>query len=98
MPTYEEDGDEYPDGRVFVILQRIELTEILPASWRKRENDPVIFEPVFCEGIKKLCAKLHVIMPNRRRAATVLEVASTAQVVKKLLANAPNHRRGRPKG
>lgn len=97
LPTYEKGGKKYPDGRVFVILQKIELTEVIPSSWRKRDKDPVIFVPVFCHGIGELGEKLHVIMPHRRRAATVLEIAETAQVVQKYLVNAPNKRRGRPK-
>ncbi len=95
LPSYEDRGRSYADRRLFVILQKIELTEISPAS--SRHAGPVILEPVFCAGVTALGAKLHDIMPNRRRAVTVLELAATAQAVQEYLAAAPVIRRGRPK-
>ena len=98
LPSYEDDGRSYADRRLFVILQKVELTEINPAASRGRHADPVILEPVFCAGVTALGAKLHDIMPNRRRAVTVLEVAATAQAVQEYLSVAPVIQRGRPKG
>jgi len=95
LPSYEDNGGSFADRRLFVILQKIELTEISQAS--SRRAGPVILEPVFCAGATSLGAKLHDIMPNRRRAVTVLELAATAQAVQEYLAAAPVIRRGRPK-
>ena len=97
LPSYEDRGRSYADRRLFVILQKVELTEIIPAASRRRHAGPVILEPVFCAGVTTLGANLHDIMPNRRRTVTVLEVAATAQAVQAFLAAAPVIRRGRPK-
>ena len=97
LPSYEEGGDSFADGRLFVILQKVELTEIGPASSRPRHPGPIFLEPVFCKGVTVLGAKLHDTMPNRRRTVTVLEVAATAQAVQEFLTAAPVIRRGRPK-
>jgi hypothetical protein len=97
LPSYEDGGHSFADARVFVILQKVEVTEIIPAAWRQRHAGPVILEPVFCAGVTKLGEELHDIMPYHRRAVTVLELAATAQAVQSFLADAPVIRRGRPK-
>lgn len=90
-------AEAYPDRRLFVILQKIELTEIMPASMRGAPTGPVILEPVFCKGVEALGTKLNETMPDHRRAVTILELAATAQAVQTWLAEAPVIRRGRPK-
>ncbi len=97
LPSYKEGGDSFADRRLFVILQKVELTEISPASSRRRHSGPIFLEPVCCKGVTVLGEKLHDTMPNRRRTVTVLEVAATAQAVQKFLTAAPVIRRGRPK-
>ena len=97
LPSYEHRGRRYADRRLFVMLQKVELTEIIPASARGRPKVPVILEPVFCEGAEALGAELNETMPDHRRAVTVLELAATAQTVQAWLAEAPVIRRGRPK-
>ena len=97
LPSYEHRGRRYADRRLFVVLQKVELTEVSPASARGRPTGPVILAPVFCEGASALSTELHETMPNRRRAVTVLELAATAQAVQAWLAAAPVIRRGRPK-
>ena len=97
LPSYEHRERRYADPRLFVILQKIELTEILPASAQGRAPGPVIFYPVFCEGVEALGKKLHEIMPYHRHAVTVLELTATAQAVQASLAEAPAIHRGRPK-
>lgn len=97
FPFYEYRGRRYTDRRLFVLLQKVELTEISPALSRGRPRGPVILEPVFCEGAEALGNELHEIMPDRRRAVTVLELAATAQAVQAWLREAPVIRRGRPK-
>ena len=97
LPSCEHCGQRYADRRLFVVLQKVELTEIIPVSASGRPTRPVIRVPVFCEGATALGAELHETMPDHRRAVTVLELAATAQAVQRWLAEAPAIRRGRPK-
>jgi len=97
LPTFEEDGQLYADKRVFVVVQKVEITEIMAAGERKRHRFPVILEPIYCEGIEALTETLHDLMPNRRRVVTVLELAASAQAVADFLNEAPVIPRGRPK-
>lgn len=96
VPTYEQDGRLYADKRLFVILQKVEMTEIIPPA-KRGHTTPVILEPIFCGGIEALTEALHDFMPTRRRAVTVLEVAASAQAVEAFLKQAPVIRRGRPR-
>lgn len=97
LPVYEEDGNDTPDGRIFAILQKIELTEIVLNPPAQGSPHPIIFEPILCKGINELGAELFKIMPLRRRAATVLELAWTALSVTGYLEKVPEIRRGRNK-
>ncbi len=97
FPSYDYRDRRYADRRLFVILRKVELTEIIPASARGRPAGPVILEPVFCEGAEDLGTELSETMPDHRRAVTILELAATAQSVQTWLAEAPLIRRGRPK-
>ena len=81
-------------GRQHPTIRRIRVLRRDPA---RRHAESVILQPVFCAGATALGAKLHDIMPDRRRTATVLEVAATAQAVQAFLDAAPIIRRGRPK-
>ena len=47
--------------------------------------------------MEALTEALHDLMPNRRRAVTVLELAASAQAVVAFLKEARNIQRGRPK-
>jgi hypothetical protein len=97
LPSYQHRKQRYADRRLFVILQKVELTEIIPASMREAPTGPVILEPVFCKGVEALGTELNKTMPDHRRAVTILELAATAQAVHTWLAKAPVIRRGRPK-
>ena len=99
-PGLASDGDNGArdaDGRLFLILKKVELTEINPTISNKLGSGPVIQQPDFCEGAMALCSKLSETMPDHRRIVTVLELAATAQSVKAKLSEAPIIRRGRPK-
>lgn len=96
-PTYEDRGVKYADGRVFMILNKVELTEILPGNGWGQKDKPVILAPKFCEGITALGTGLHETLPIHRRAVTVVELTAIAQTVQKWLPEAPIIRRGRPK-
>ncbi len=93
LPSYEDRGRSYADRRLFVILQKVELTEIIPAASRRRHAGPVSLEPVFGAGVTALGAKLHDIMPNHRRTVMVLEVTATARNQAAPIRPRP-HRRG----
>jgi hypothetical protein len=97
LPSFRHRGRDYADARVFVILQKVELKEIIPKAFRERHAGPVILEPLFCAGVVELGARIEDLMPNRRRAVTVLELKATAQAVQVYLDEAPVIRRGRPK-
>jgi len=97
LPAYEEDGVRYVDNRLFVVVQKIEMTEVLPPSTKDKVKGPLFLEPVFCSGVRELGERLHDAMPNHRRIVTVLELAATAQAVCAFLDQAPQIRRGRPK-
>ena len=97
LPTYKENGQLYADKRLFLVLQKVEMTEIISTVERPRYRFPVILEPIFCEGMETLTEALHDLMPNRRRAVTVLELAANAQAIAAFLNEAPAIPRGRPK-
>ena len=97
LPAYEENNVRFADNRLFVIVQKIEMTEILPPSTKAKVKGPLFLEPVFCSGGRELGECLHEAMPNHRRIVTVLELAATAQAVSAFLEKAPRIRRGRPK-
>ena len=97
LPTYKENGQLYADKRLFLVLQKVEMTEIISTVERPRYRFPVILEPIFCEGMEALTEALHDLMPNRRRAVTVLELAANAQAIAAFLNEAPTIPRGRPK-
>lgn len=83
------------DPRVFMVLGRIELTEVM-ASDAVARGKAVFPAPIFCEGVEKLAATLYDQMPNRRRSVIVVELTALAQAVTDFLAKAPVVRRGRP--
>ena len=97
LPSYEDSGQRYADRRLFVLLEKVELTEISQALSRGDQRTPAILEPVFCGGAEALSNELHKTMPDPRRAVVVLELAATAQSVQAWLSKAPVIRRGRPK-
>ena len=97
LPRYEEKRRLYADKRLFVVLQKVEMTEIMSARDQERHPHPVMLEPLFCPGIVALTATLQDLMPTWRRAVTVLELAASAQAVVAFLEQAPVVPRGRPK-
>ena len=99
LPRVERGGGKAPlaDARVFLILNRIEMTEVLaPIPTRGRTSQPVFLEPVICEGIAELTARLDDLMPQRRRTVVTLEITAVAQAIQTFLDAAPLVPRGRP--
>ncbi len=97
LPTYPHNDRLFADARLFVVISKVELTELFPSSPKKTKNTPLILEPEFCDGIEALSDVLSERMPDRRRIAVVLELAATAQATASFLEKAPVIRRGRPK-
>jgi len=95
-PVVTVDGVKSPDARVFMIIQKIELKEIVVSSTRTTPKYPTFLEPIFCRGAAALTDAIANLLPNRRRTATIVEIAGTAQAVRAFLAEAPVIHRGRP--
>jgi len=94
-PTYEEGGNGWADCRVFMIVTKVEMTEVFPKPTRRsRDNKPVVLAPRFCRGITALREELHR-MNFRYRKVLVLEVAEMAVMIQGQLEDAPEVRRGR---
>jgi hypothetical protein len=96
LPAYQPEGQSAPlaDARVFLVLHRVELTEIFAAP--PASAQPVFLSPVFCEGLTDLSDTLDKLFPYHRRTVIVLEIAAMAQAVTMFLEQAPVVRRGRP--
>lgn len=86
------------DARVFLILNRIEMTELLPVAKVKGKGLTAVFhEPLVCQGIVQLQERLGALMPLHRRTVIAMEIAAVAQAVDAFLAIAPLVPRGRPR-
>jgi len=100
LPRLERGGGKAPlaDARVFLILNRIEMTEVLAcAQPRGKASQPVFLDPVFCEGIAELQTRLDTLMPLHRRTVITLEITAVAQAIHTFLEAAPIVPRGRPR-
>lgn len=72
----------FADGRVLLVLNRTEMTEVLAcAQSRGKASQPVFLEPVFCEDIAELQTRLDALMPLHRRTVITLEITAVAQAV-----------------
>lgn len=98
LPALERSDGRTPiaDARVFLILNRIEMTELMPAM-QSRPGQAVFLEPEVCEGIARLQQRLDALMPHHRRTVITTEIATTAQAVATFLDAAPLVPRGRPR-
>jgi hypothetical protein len=100
LPRLERAGGKtaLADARVFLILNRIEMTEVLAPGRPPSQANPAVFlEPVFCEGIAELQSRLDRLMPRHRRTVITLEITAIAQAVSTFLEAAPIVPRGRPR-
>lgn len=99
LPPIERPGRApLADARVFLILNRIEMTEalLLPGGY-DRPHDSVILTPEICVGVAGLENRVQALMPLHRRSLIVVEVAALAQAVAAFLERAPIISRGRPR-
>ena len=94
-PSYEENGRQFADCRVFAVINKLEIKEIFPGlKGRLQGSQPLFLQPVFCRGIKGLQEELHKMNYNYRKAL-ILELAHTAALVTEFLDEAPLVKRGR---
>ena len=99
LPRYKDNkGEFWADGRVFVLLRKVEFTEMYPA-WKKTRGKkvPLMIEPMFCHGITALTQELHQMNCEDYgyRKALVLELAHSVVMVQQYLQAAPALPRGR---
>lgn len=83
------------DARVFLVMNRVELTEVL-AVGGDSVRAPVMLAPEICCGMSGLEALLQGMMPLHRRTVIVVEMVAMAQAVAAFLTEAPAMPRGRP--
>jgi hypothetical protein len=85
------------DRRVFLLLERVEASEELPALHQSGRggDSPIYREPIICHGLRNLENELDR-MDQVFRRALVLDLAHTAVRVSEFLAKAPEIKRGRP--
>ena len=92
-PTYKWRDLDCADCRIFMVMQKIEITESLPQIARKGKK-AVILEPGFFRGRQALAEELGS-MPSYYRKAFVMELAETAVLITLFLAKARPIKRGR---
>ena len=76
LPRYEPGSGKaaLADARVFLVLNRIEITEVLAAAGAKtRPGQALFLQPEVCEGLAALDVRLHDVMPLRRRTVILLD-------------------------
>jgi hypothetical protein len=82
----------FVDAGVYLILNKLELTELMP----QRVKGPVIAPPQICYGREELAAGLAELGAGQRKAL-VLEIGLHARLAPRLLDKAPEVKRGRPR-
>lgn len=100
LPSYEAKNGRalLADARVFLLLNRIEITEVMSRSARKGNSAKAEFlQPEVAEGLSTLLDRLNALMPLHRRSVIVIEITAIAQSVSTFLEEAPDIRRGRPR-
>ena len=97
LPVIERPGRApLADARVFLILNRVELTEVL-AIQAEVLRGPLVLTPRICCGMSGLEAELQGLMPQHRRTVIIVEIVALAQAVAAFLEKAPAMQRGRPR-
>jgi hypothetical protein len=88
-------GREYADCRVFVVINKIEIKEIIQVpGGKKLPSGPLILEPVYCRGIEALRNELHRMGADKRKAM-IIEISHAAADISRILRRAPVMKRGR---
>ncbi len=94
-PTFRYNNFEFADCYVFLVIRKIEITEIFsPRGQSDDKTAPHFLEPIFCQGYDAL-AEAAERMPLHFRKAMVLEIAQLAENIRRNLERAPEIKRGR---
>lgn len=100
LPVIERGGGRAPqaDARVFMIMNRVEMTEMMPGLRDSvKPGQAAFLAPEYCVGVVELQHELDELLPHRRRTVIVIELAFVAQAVSTYLKEAPAMPRGRPR-
>ena len=96
LPAYDDDKHHRRrvDYRVFAVLRKLEMTELIPKLAELELKDPVFLRSEFYRGIEALTLFL-----NRHnhawRKGMILEIGAPARMVTAFLDQAPEIKRGR---
>lgn len=84
-PVLEKNGVSFADCTVFMVLRRLELTEIFSQLTGKAAKEPIFTPPEFCRGVEALRVLLTQDMPLHYRKAMVVEIAYSATFIQDAL-------------
>jgi hypothetical protein len=93
-PTFEEKNFLYADLRVFMLIERVELTDIYKPGPDRGKTTPSIPVPVICYGIEQLQEELQKMNFDFRKVL-IMEIAEMSVMLLNELKKAPLVRRGR---
>lgn len=96
-PSYiDESGTRAADPHVFLVLQKVDLSELLPRPVGRpvSGSPPLFLQPEFYGGYEALNARICKHMPWGFRKAFIMELALTASKIQDCLSEAPEFRRG----
>ncbi len=91
-PTYEHKGTTMADCSRFMLIRKVEMSELLPPS---AGQEPVFMMSEFFPGRARLSRRLAKFGIDER-LALIVEIAELAVVVARTLEETPARRRGRP--
>jgi hypothetical protein len=98
MPAYDDSYDEHhrrrADYRVFAVLRKLEMTELIPKLAERDLKDPVFLRSKICRGIEALALYLNENSYAWRKGM-ILEIGAPARMVTAFLDQAPEIKRGR---
>ncbi len=92
-PTYLHEMLEMADFRIYLLIDRIELTELFEASSTSK-NEPIFRRPFVCHGVDALRDAFHDRFFHDRKTV-VLEIGTLARRVNNALETTQPIRRGR---
>ncbi|MBT5240111.1 MAG: hypothetical protein HOL61_05970 [Rhodospirillaceae bacterium] len=93
-PSYLENGTRYADLRVYLLIERVELSNVYTQPKNPTPAHPEIPAPVVCYGITQLHDELHKMNYDYRKVL-VMEIAEMAVLLLDALQNTPPIHRGR---
>jgi hypothetical protein len=91
-PSVGDINGRYADCHVYLLIERVELTETMPAY---RHGRAIFISPVFCHGRAQLAKGLDRLNQKMRKVL-VVELALRAVLLRKFLTESVAVRRGRP--